>query len=200
MDVDGKVFACGRDPYFPAWQDVLQLNAFSKGMRKEAIKTVSSIAEQCDGMRCDMAMLLLSDVYARTWGEKAGVKPNTEYWSEVISAVKKKHPDTVFIAETYWDMEWELLQLGFDYCYDKRLYDRLVFDTAEGVRLHLLAEPTYQDKADPLYREPRRAEGGLGFFARRRHGLQPWSLQRCPGQSSFMKASSREGRPSSRFF
>ncbi len=144
MDVDGKVFACGRDPYFPAWQDVLQLNAFSKGLRNESIKTALSIAEQCDGMRCDMAMLLLSDVYARTWGEKAGVKPKAEYWLEVISAVKKKHPDTVFIAETYWDLEWELLQLGFDYCYDKRLYDRLVFDTAEGVRLHLLAEPAYQ--------------------------------------------------------
>jgi len=146
MDVDGKVFACGRDPYFPAWQDVLQVNAFSKGMRDEAIKTVTSIAQQCDGMRCDMAMLLLSDVFARTWGEKAGSKPADEYWSEVIGTVKKKHPDTIFIAETYWDLEWELLQLGFDYCYDKRLYDRLVFDTAEGVRLHLLAEPSYQTR------------------------------------------------------
>jgi hypothetical protein len=146
MDVDGKVFACGRDPYFPAWLDVLQLNAFSARMRKVAIKTVSSIAEQCDGMRCDMAMLLLSDVFARTWGAKAGPKPSTEYWFEMISAVKKKHPDTLFIAEAYWDLEWELLQQGFDYCYDKRLYDRLVSDTADGVRLHLLAEPPYQER------------------------------------------------------
>jgi hypothetical protein len=146
MDVHGRVFACGRDPYFPAWQDVLQLNAFSTGLRKTAVKTVSSIAEQCDGMRCDMAMLLLGDVFARTWGAKAGARPVAEYWSEVIGAVKKAHPDTVFIAEAYWDLESELLKLGFDYCYDKRLYDRLVFDTAQGVRLHLLAEPPYQER------------------------------------------------------
>jgi hypothetical protein len=146
MEVDGKVFACGRDPYFPAWHDVLQLNAFSTGLRKMAIRTVSTIAGQCDGLRCDMAMLLLSDVFARTWGTKAGVRSVAEYWFEVIGAVKKEHPDTLFIAETYWDLEWELLQLGFDYCYDKRLYDRLVFDTSEGVRLHLLAEPSYQSR------------------------------------------------------
>ena len=146
MDINGKVFACGRDPYFPAWQDVLQLNAFSARLRNAAIKTVSSIAEQCDGMRCDMAMLLLCDVFARTWGVKSGARPIAEYWSDVISVVKKKHPDTLFIAEAYWDLEWELLQQGFDYCYDKRLYDRLVSDTAESVRLHLLAEPPYQER------------------------------------------------------
>jgi hypothetical protein len=146
MDVNGKVFACGRDPYFPAWQDVLQLNAFSARLRNAAIKTVSSIAEQCDGMRCDMAMLLLGDVFTRTWGTKAGVRPASEYWSGVISAVKKKHPDTVFIAEAYWDLEWELLQQGFDYCYDKRFYDRLVYESAESVRFHLLAEPSFQER------------------------------------------------------
>jgi hypothetical protein len=146
MDVDGKIFACGRDPYFPAWQDVLQLNAFSAGLRKTAIKTVSSIAQQCDGMRCDMAMLLMGDVFARTWGTKAGARPVTEYWPDVISVVKKKHPDTLFIAEAYWDLEWEMLQQGFDYCYDKRFYDRLVSEPAESVRFHLLAEPSYQER------------------------------------------------------
>ena len=30
------------------------------------------------------------------------------------------------MAEAYWDLEWALQQQGFDYCYDKRLYDRLV--------------------------------------------------------------------------
>ena len=29
------------------------------------------------------------------------------------------------MAEVYWDMEWTLQQQGFDYTYDKRLYDRL---------------------------------------------------------------------------
>jgi Alpha amylase, catalytic domain len=29
----GNVCACGRDPYFPAWPDVLQLNSFQPGLR-----------------------------------------------------------------------------------------------------------------------------------------------------------------------
>ncbi len=50
------------------------------------------------------------------------------------------------MAEAYWDLEWELQQQGFDYCYDKRLYDRLEHDTAESVRLHLCADLAYQEK------------------------------------------------------
>ena len=50
------------------------------------------------------------------------------------------------MAEAYWDLEWELQQQGFSYCYDKRLYDRLVHDSAESVRQHLLAELNYQQK------------------------------------------------------
>jgi hypothetical protein len=64
----------------------------------------------------------------------------------VISTVKKAHPDFLFMAEAYWDLEWELQQQGFDYCYDKRLYDRLEHDTAESVRLHLCADLAYQGK------------------------------------------------------
>ena len=36
MEVGGAVFACGRDPFFPAWPDVLQLNAFDPGLRQAA--------------------------------------------------------------------------------------------------------------------------------------------------------------------
>ncbi len=68
----GTFYALGRDPYFPAWPDVLQLNAFAPGLRQAAMSTVSSIAEQCDGIRCDMAMLFLNDIFERTWGERAG--------------------------------------------------------------------------------------------------------------------------------
>ena len=89
------------------------------------IETLSDIAAQCDGIRCDMAMLLLNTVFERTWGDRAGLRPATEYWDEVIPAVKRAHPDFLFIAEAYWDLEWELQQHGFDFCYDKRLYDRL---------------------------------------------------------------------------
>ena len=142
----GLVFACGKDPYFPAWPDVLQLNAFQPGLRLAVIETVSSIADQCDGVRCDMAMLLLNQIFSRTWGGRSGASQRTEYWDDVIGAVKKSHPDMCFIAEAYWDLEWELQQHGFDFCYDKRLYDRLEHESAESVRLHLCADQKYQQK------------------------------------------------------
>jgi glycosidase len=144
--VGGRVFACGRDPYFPAWQDVLQLNAFQPGLRQAVNETVSLIASQCDGIRCDMAMLLLNAIFERTWGGRVGQPPATEYWRNLIPAVKGKYPEFLFIAEAYWDLEWELQQQGFDFCYDKRLYDRLEHDNAESVRLHLCADFAYQAK------------------------------------------------------
>ena len=145
-EVDGRICACGRDPYFPAWPDVLQLNAFNPGLRKAVIETVSSIAEQCDGIRCDMAMLFLNGIFERTWGGRAGPRPATEYWVDLISAIKNKYPSFLFIAEAYWDLEWELQQRGFDFCYDKKLYDRLEHGNPESIRLHLCADLAYQNK------------------------------------------------------
>ncbi len=146
IEIQGCSFACGRDPYFPAWPDVLQLNAFDPGLRRAVIETISCIAQQCDGIRCDMAMLLLNVIFESTWGGRAGPHPSTEYWVDVISAIKAGNPGFIFIAEAYWDMEWELQQHGFDFCYDKKLYDRLEHSNAENTRLHLCADLAYQAK------------------------------------------------------
>ena len=142
----GRVFACGRDPYFPAWPDVLQLNAFHPGLRNAVAETLGDIAGQCDGIRCDMAMLLLNNIFERTWGLRAGTRPTTDYWPEIIPAIKRKNYNFKFIAEAYWDMEWVLQQQGFDYCYDKRLYDRLEHENAKSVMGHLSADLDYQEK------------------------------------------------------
>ena len=107
---------------------------------------LSKIANQCDGVRCDMAMLVMNSIFERTWGSRAGPRPATEYWVDAISAVKREHPDFLFVAEAYWDLEWELQRQGFDFCYDKRLYDRLEHENAESVRLHLCADPAHQNK------------------------------------------------------
>jgi hypothetical protein len=146
LAVGGTVFALGRDPYFPAWPDVLQLNTYHSGLRQAVRETVSDISDQCDGIRCDMAMLMLNAIVERTWGSRAGQQPAIEYWTDLIPAIKAAHPDFLFIAEAYWDLEWELQQLGFDFCYDKRLYDRLAKDNAESVRLHLCADRAYQER------------------------------------------------------
>jgi hypothetical protein len=140
------VLANGKDPYFAPWPDVVQLNAFSPGLRTAVIETLGSIGAQCDGVRCDMAMLMTNEVFARTWGERAGPVPGDDYWPTIIPAVHQIHAELVFIAEAYWDMEWTLQQQGLDYCYDKRLYDRLVGDSAQSVRGHLQAAGEYQER------------------------------------------------------
>jgi len=146
FSIDEFIYAYGRDPNFPPWTDVIQINAFSHKAREKTIKTLLAIAEICDGVRCDMAMLMTNKVFNRTWGEKAGSIPDKEFWEEIISAVKKIYPNFLFIAEVYWDMEWELQQQGFDFCYDKRLYERLAYGNVSPIRDHLKADWTYQSK------------------------------------------------------
>ncbi len=142
----GHILAHGRDPYFPPWPDVVQLDAFSPALRAATVQTLSDIAGQCDGIRCDMAMLMTNQVFAKTWGGRTGQQPGEEFWPTVIAGLRSQHPETVLIAEAYWDMEWTLQQQGFDFCYDKRLYDRIVGRDVAGVRGHLRAELAYQSR------------------------------------------------------
>jgi hypothetical protein len=140
-----RVYAYGRDPNFPPWTDTAQLNAFSPALRAKAVDTLQSIASQCDAVRCDMAMLVTNRVFAGTWGERAGEVPPSEYWEVAIPAVKGEYPDFKFLAEVYWDMERELQQQGFDYLYDKRLYDGLQNDPAHTIAAYLETDLTYQE-------------------------------------------------------
>ena len=88
-----------------------------------------------------MAMLLLPEIFQRTWG----ITPEP-FWPNATAAVHARYPAFTFMAEVYWDLEWTLQHQGFDYCYDKRLYDRLRDGHAEPIRGHLLAGLDYQDK------------------------------------------------------
>jgi hypothetical protein len=142
--VGNEVLAHGRDPFFPPWPDVVQLDAFSAQARAATALALSEIAERCDGIRCDMAMLMTNDVFGSTWGAYAGSAPEEDFWPLIIGELRSRHPDVVLFAETYWDLEWELQHQGFDFCYDKRLYDRLLATDAAGVREHLGADSGYQ--------------------------------------------------------
>jgi hypothetical protein len=135
------LLAHGRDPYFPGWPDTLQLNYGNPATQEAMIAELLKIATLCDGVRCDMAMLMLPDVFERTWGIAA-----QSFWPQAIQQVRKQFPDFCFMAEVYWDLEWTLQQQGFDYTYDKRLYDRLRAGSARPVREHFHAELDYQNK------------------------------------------------------
>ena len=138
-----QVIAHGRDPYFPAWIDTAQLNAFQPGLREEIVETLIDIGSQCDGVRCDMAMLATNAIFGHTWRDRASEAPTREYWPAIISAARKAHPRMLFLAEVYWDLEHELLSQGFDYTYDKRMYDRLINRDVQGIKAHLRADPSY---------------------------------------------------------
>lgn len=151
LQIGDRVLACGRDPYFPAWPEVLQLDASHVALRAAMVELVGGLARRCDAVRCDMAMLLLDDVFARTWGDRARGGPHSDggrgYWPTIIEATKAARPDFQFWAEAYWGLEPVLLEQGFDACYDKRLYDRIVHGGAidvAAVRAHLGADIRYQ--------------------------------------------------------
>jgi glycosidase len=135
------VLAHGRDPYFPGWTDTVQLNYGNDLVQTAMADELVKVAGLCDGVRCDMAMLLTPKVFQRTWG--ISMQP---FWPEAIQRVRSAQRDFTFIAEVYWDMEWDLQQQGFDYTYDKRLYDRLRNRDASAVRAHLVAGLDFQRK------------------------------------------------------
>ena len=135
-----RILAYGRDPYFAGWPDTLQLNYGNPKLQEALFGELRRISGQCDGVRCDMAMLVLPEVFERTWGI-----PSAPFWPRVTQAIHSEVPGFLFMAEVYWDLEWTLLQQGFDYTYDKRLYDRLVQRQARPVREHLLAGLDFQD-------------------------------------------------------
>jgi Alpha amylase, catalytic domain len=149
---DGSlILAYGRDPYFAGWSDTFQLNYRHPGLREAMVQELLKLADVADGVRCDMAMLILPEVFQRTWGERSlpvddSAPVDESFWPEAIRRVKTKNPGFMFMAEVYWDLEWELMQQGFDYCYDKKLYDRLLSRDAAAVRGHLWADIAYQNR------------------------------------------------------
>lgn len=158
------VFAHGRDPFYPGWRDTVQLNYFNAETQETMIDILEYISQIADGVRCDMAMLALSDVFMRTWG---GVTATMDqFWEKAIQKIRNKVPEFLFIAEVYWDREYDLQQLGFDYTYDKTLYDRLVQNNGPGVASHLRADDDFQQKSVRFlenHDEPRAAStlGGI---------------------------------------
>jgi hypothetical protein len=141
------VIAHGRDPYYAGWSDTVQLNVFHPTVRQTAIQTLRDIADQCDGVRCDMAMLVMKDIFAGTWGDcNIGSPPGLDYWEEIIPQIRAKYPNFMFVGEVYWNKEYDILQQGFDYAYDKTLYDRIVTGDIGLIRSHLLADIGYQNR------------------------------------------------------
>jgi glycosidase len=142
---DGAHLACGRDPNLPPFRDALQLNFANHELRCALIGTLRRIATLCDGVRCDLAMLVLKDIFNDTWGRLTG-EMHAEFWDVAIAEVRKVAPQFLFVAEAYWGTEWHLQRLGFDFTYDKTLYDRILGGDISGVKAHLTADWEFASK------------------------------------------------------
>ncbi len=134
--------ALAKDPYFPPWRDVAQLNHYNPGLRIAQIADLRAIAAHCDGIRCDMAMLQLNDIFNANWRHLIGDTPvpEKEFWTDAHAAV----PSLTLLAEAYWGTEQRLLDLGFSYSYDKTLYDALRDHNIPQIRERLASFPERQ--------------------------------------------------------
>jgi hypothetical protein len=182
----------GKDPYFEPWADTAQLDWRNPALVEAMTVQVEKLTGLCDGLRCDMAMLVLNDVFAKTWGPGGYPEPAFEPWSAIVSAARARAPSFVFLAEVYWSMEERLIKLGFDWVYDKVLYDRLRHDSAENVRGHLAGIGPIQPLAMRFlenHDEPRAASA----FARARHQAAAVIASTLPGPF-FVHFGQMEGR------
>ncbi len=177
---DGRrILAYGRDPNYTGWTDTCQLNYGNPNLQAAMRVELLKAARLCDGLRCDMAMLILPEVFERTW--EIETEP---FWPGAIRRVRQKRPGFVFMAEVYWDMEWNLQQQGFDYTYDKRLYDHLRDQRAGPVREHFRAAAEYQNKS-ARFLENHDEQRAAATFAGGVHQAAALLTFLCPGLKFF---------------
>jgi hypothetical protein len=188
----GGIFAKGKDPNFEPWSDVLQLDAFSPTLRLEVTSTLQDIATMADGVRCDMAMLMMNTIFKSTWGDRVGDIPSEEYWPAIISAVHQVNPAFLFLAEVYWDKQQDMLDQGFDLCYDKDLYDLLLDGSVHAIKKHLEKPVSYQQHL-LRFLENHDEERAAHEFALNKHVAAAVIIATLPGAHLYYDGE-REGR------
>jgi hypothetical protein len=154
-----RYIALAKDPYFPPWKDVAQLNHFQPGMRAAHLAELAAIGKHCDGVRCDMAMLQLNDIFEKNWAHllESTSRPAKEFWTEAREAA----PNLILLAEAYWGTEPQLIDLGFSFAYDKVLYDAVRSADVGAVQSRLSSigdQQNYYARFLENHDEPRRAE------------------------------------------
>lgn len=162
--------ARGRDPYFPPWRDTLQLNYFEPAARAALIAELREIAKHCDGVRCDMAMLVLNDIFARTWGAflTGYTTPAREFWTDAIAALPREF---VWLAEVYWNCEAPIQSLGFQFTYDKGLYDALRDGQIDEIHSRLAANAASQSHSARFLENHDEARAAATFGSAKREAF-----------------------------
>ncbi len=182
------IFAHGKDPYFGPWRDTVQVDYFNPAAREWMAQELKTIAGLCDAVRCDMAMLIMNHVFTNTWHHAYHGSPNLthtpEFWPQVIRDIKETNPEFLMMAEVYWDLEWDLQMMGFDYTYDKRLLDRLKNLDHQGVKDHLKADISFQSKS-VRFIENHDEKRGLSIFSMPQNRAAALVTYTLPGMRFF---------------
>lgn len=172
-----RFVAYGRDPYFPSWPDTAQLNHFHPQARAALLDVIQLLAQHADGLRCDMAMLALNDIFGHTWASlQPGAVPPTEFWQEAIAAA----PHLVWLAEAYWGTESRLQQLGFSFTYDKPFCDSLRKGSAGELRARLAEDGCFQ-KRSARFLENHDEERAAAVFGQNRMQAAATLASTAPG-------------------
>ena len=168
-DGDFTAIARGKDPYFPPWKDSAQLNHFSSAMRAALLKDLALVQSHCDGLRCDMAMLILNDIFLKNWSHllKGQSSPPRDFWTDAFQAM----PDCVWLGDVYWGLEKRLQDMGFQFTYDKSLYDLLRDNRPQDFRAHLSADFYYLSRLGHFLENHDEARSAAVFGAERREAV-----------------------------
>eukprot|EP00727_Mastigamoeba_balamuthi_P007160 m51a1_g3064 putative alpha-amylase family protein (521) ;mRNA; r:1006465-1012739 len=120
------------------WTDVAQLNYWNPDTRQLMVEKLMHVAALADGIRCDVAYILMNYLFEQAWGKELSSwgysKPADEFWPVAIQKVKSKYPNVKFMAEVYDGHEQEMQDQGFDYTYDKSVLDLLRAANRDGIR------------------------------------------------------------------
>jgi len=109
----------------------------------------------------------LKDVFNGIWGKLAG-EMRAEFWDVAIAELKEIAPDFLFLAEAYWGTEWHLQRLGFDFTYDKRLYDMILRQEIAAAKGHLGANWDFARKLARFTENHDEARAATAFGANKK--------------------------------
>ncbi len=180
-DAATRWVAHGKDPYFPPWMDTAQLDLRIEETQQALVRDLQEVARRCDGARCDMAMLVLGDVFESTWQHLPPLRPRAsgEFWSRAIHAVRRD--DFMFIAEAYWDLEPRLIELGFDCAYDKKVTDFLMAGRWQELESHLARRGSPQLRHGIHFLENHDEPRVADRLSLDRHALAAFVITALPG-------------------
>ena len=119
---NNKFYYFGKDPHFEPWNDTLQLDYSQDSTQDLMLSKLQYISQFCDSVRCDMSMLVVPEVFSKTWN----IEVKNNFWKKAITVIKSSNPNFVFLAEVYWGLESTMIELGFDYAYNKAFVEDLI--------------------------------------------------------------------------